>query len=90
MPFKTFSNLGPMPEILQEGGVYFDPENPASIAAALERLIVNGGLRHSVATTARQLSDQYSWERCARETWAYLIEMAARHREQEIRLSSHP
>ena len=33
------SDRGPMPEVLRDGGVYFDPENPESIAAAIETLI---------------------------------------------------
>ena len=33
------SNRGPMPEILRDGGIYFDPENVDSIKDALELMI---------------------------------------------------
>jgi glycosyltransferase involved in cell wall biosynthesis len=66
------SDRGPMPEILQDAGTYFNPEDPASIAQAVEKLILEGSFRKSVAEKAKVLSSQYSWERCARETWIFL------------------
>jgi glycosyltransferase involved in cell wall biosynthesis len=70
------SNRGPMPEVLEDGGVYFDPEAPHSIADALERIITNADLRTQVATRAQQLSRQYSWSRCTSETFAFLADIA--------------
>ncbi len=66
------SNRGPMPEVLADGGVYFDPEDAKSIAGAVERIITDEGLRRTIARRAKALSDQYSWARCADETWAFL------------------
>jgi glycosyltransferase involved in cell wall biosynthesis len=66
------SNRGPMPEVLRDGGVYFDPENPESIATAIETLIRDPELRMSVSKRAKGLSGQYSWTRCAAETWTFL------------------
>ncbi len=67
------SNRGPMPEILQNGGLYFDPENPTSIANALEILIQSPELRKNLASLAQEISKQYTWERCARETWSLFM-----------------
>lgn len=66
------SDRGPMPEVLADAGTYFDPEQPASIANALDLLIVDPGLRQARARRARELAENYSWDRCARETWAFL------------------
>jgi glycosyltransferase involved in cell wall biosynthesis len=66
------SNRGPMPEVLRDGGVYFDPEGSESIAAAIEKIIINADLRISIAKRAKELSEQYSWARCAAETWHFL------------------
>lgn len=66
------SNRGPMPEILQNAGTYFDPEAPDSIARAIEKLIVDDSFKDSVAQKAKILSDQYSWSKCAKETICYL------------------
>jgi glycosyltransferase involved in cell wall biosynthesis len=70
------SNRGPMPEVLEDAGVFFDPESPDSIAAAVERLILDQPARQRMAEAARQLAASYSWERCARETWSYLADVA--------------
>ncbi len=68
------SRRGPMPEVLEDGGEYFDPELPDSIAAALRNLIGNETLRQRLAARAKILAARYSWERCARETWSFLVE----------------
>lgn len=66
------SNRGPMPEILGSAGVYFNPEVPISIANALEKLILNPKLRIEKASMALDLSENYSWTKCATETFTYI------------------
>lgn len=68
------SNRGPMPEVLEDGGIYFDPEDSDSITAAIENIIYNTDLRLSIAKRAKVLSEQYSWSRCAEETFAFIVE----------------
>lgn len=63
---------GPMPEVLEDGGVYFDPEDAVSIAAALEALAGDADLRQQVSSKAQALAGRYSWHRCAVETWTFL------------------
>ncbi|MFH1733770.1 MAG: glycosyltransferase [bacterium] len=70
------SNRGPMPEVLKDGGVYFDPENLESIGVAIEKVINNKDLRICIAKRAKELSEQYSWDRCAAETWDFLRTIA--------------
>lgn len=74
------SDRGPMPEVLQDGGVYFDPEDDISIASAIDRLIMDEALRISVAKRAKSLSKQYSWHRCADETWTFIAQTFENHR----------
>lgn len=71
------SKRGPMPEVLQDGGVYFDPEDPSSIADNVMILLNDCSLREYVAQRAYRLSLQYSWRRCATETFDFLAEVAA-------------
>lgn len=71
------SDRSPMPEILRDGGVYFDPENPTAIAGALRTMIQDPALRQRIAARAHALSSAYSWERCARETFAFLAGVAS-------------
>jgi hypothetical protein len=37
-------------------------------------LIGNGELRRRVSDRAQALAAKYSWRRCARETWSFLVE----------------
>lgn len=70
------SNRGPMPEILQNGGAYFDPEDAGSIANALTMLLAHAEVRNAVQQRAAKLAERYSWARCADETWRFLSEVA--------------
>jgi len=60
--------------VLEDGGCYFDPENADSIVASIRELIENTQLRYDLAARAEKLSTYYSWERCARETWTFLVD----------------
>ncbi len=70
------SDRGPMPEVLSDAGVYFDPEDSPSIASAMERLITDRSLREASAARARALAERYSWSRCGRETWEFMLKTA--------------
>lgn len=70
------SDRGPMPEVLGEAGVYFEPDHSASIAQALRRLIDDVDLREQAAFGAWRKSLAFSWKYCARETFAYVAAIA--------------
>jgi glycosyltransferase involved in cell wall biosynthesis len=72
------SDRGPMPEVLKEGGIYFDPENYISIALAIKTIIDSDIMRLKISKRAQELSVQYSWLRCAKETFAFMIETLKR------------
>lgn len=71
------SERGPMPEVLQDGGVYFDPEDPLSIADAIERIVLDRDLRIRIAERAREISSNFSWQRSADETLAFIARTCA-------------
>jgi glycosyltransferase involved in cell wall biosynthesis len=75
------SKSGPMPEVLGDAGVYFDPESPQEIANAIEALIRSPQIRARNAAMGFERAQQYSWERCAGETFAFLAECARRKSE---------
>jgi glycosyltransferase involved in cell wall biosynthesis len=71
------SNRGPMPEVLRDAGVYFDPEDSASIADAVRRLVMAPELRADKAAAASAIAANFSWSRCAEETLAFLAAVAS-------------
>lgn len=66
------SNRGPMPEMLGNAGMYFDPEQPEEIASALLALIKSPQLRTKLAQASYAKTQEYSWQRCANETFEFL------------------
>ena len=70
------SHRGPMPEILGDAGVYFDPESAIDIARALRELIDGRDLRAQLAQVAFDRAQQYSWKMCADATFAFLARFA--------------
>jgi glycosyltransferase involved in cell wall biosynthesis len=73
------SNRGPMPDVLMEGGIYFDPEHPDSIVVAVKKIIEDAALRQKIARRAKQLAAEYSWSRCSHETFSFLVETYKSH-----------
>ncbi len=68
------SDRSSLPETLRDGGAYFDPEDDVSIAATLGKLISDPDLRARLSVRAKVLAHGYSWDRCARDTWAYIAQ----------------
>jgi glycosyltransferase involved in cell wall biosynthesis len=71
------SQAGPMPEILGDAGVYFDPTSPLHIAREIRRLAGDPALRARLGTRARERAAAFTWERCARDTFGFLGEVAS-------------
>lgn len=73
------SGRGPMPEVLGDAGVYFDPEQPSDIARALRKLVDSAQLRTDLANASYERSQQFSWQRCADETLAFIAQLARKN-----------
>lgn len=66
------SNMGPMPEVLGDAGIYFNPLDPVSIEAAIEELVASPEKRVKICAEAKRRAEEYSWDRCAADTFAFL------------------
>jgi glycosyltransferase involved in cell wall biosynthesis len=66
------SYQGPMPEVLKDAGLYFNPESVTSIKNCLQYMLENPNLLLSLGAKAKQYSQAYSWKKCADETFAFL------------------
>jgi glycosyltransferase involved in cell wall biosynthesis len=66
-----------MPEVLGEGGIYFNPEDQDATAEALGRLLSDPDLRSRCARIAYHRAQRYSWDECARSTLCFLENVLA-------------
>lgn len=66
------SSADPMPEIGGEACLYFDPKDPYSIAACLERALNDYEATLARARAGLARSADYAWDRCAAATFAFL------------------
>ena len=69
------SNRGPMPEVLTEKGIFFDPESIPSIVHAMKEICSSNETLIEHAQLSKHIANQFSWNRCARETIDYLTEI---------------
>ena len=77
------SDRGPMPEMLGDAGVYFDPEQPQTIADALLTLFSDGQMRQRMAQAAFARAAGFTWARCADDTFDFLARTARRQKARQ-------
>ena len=70
------SNRGPMPEVLGDAGWYFDPYSTTSIAAAIVEAMQDPASRQLRAIRSFEKAKQYSWSRCASDTFSFIAKVA--------------
>lgn len=64
------SNRGPFPEIVGDGGIYFDPEDVDQMQSVLEKALFDDTLLKEMVKRGFQRSSRFSWDRTARQTLA--------------------
>ncbi|WP_089728212.1 glycosyltransferase family 4 protein [Candidatus Thiosymbion oneisti] len=79
------SDRGPMPEVLGDAGVYFDPERPDDIARALREFIASPALRTEKAEVSYTAALAFDWKRCADDTFSFLARVATDYRKRVAR-----
>jgi len=70
------SNRSGLPDLLRDGGEYFNPEDATEIRSAIARLCADGGMRREYAERAMRSAREYTWSRCAEETFRFLRDIA--------------
>ena len=66
------SNCSAIPEVVQDAALYCDPENHLSIATALKEALLSEELRQAMRNRGYAIVQQYSWKKCASETFSFL------------------
>ncbi len=70
----AISNRGPMPEIAQDGAIYYDPAKPRDVAGAIAYLHDNPHEAGRLGRRAERLSRGFSWGTAARKTMEAICE----------------
>jgi len=62
------SDTSSIPEVVGEGGMYFDPSDEDALSAAIEQILSDSSLRNHLIQRGVARENQYSWDKCAKET----------------------
>jgi len=62
------SKTSSMPEVCGDAAEYFDPGQPESIAASIERAVASNGHRSELIALGLSQIRKFSWSECARQT----------------------
>jgi len=65
------SNRTALPEIAGEAALYFNPEKPEEIAAALLKLLENNGLREKFIELGKKRAKEFDWGKTAKNTLSF-------------------
>ena len=76
------SNYGPMPEILNKCGLYFNPESIESIVDTIRTYYFSNELRYEKSNLAFMESEKYSWVNTSKKTFDFLNKIAQKHKNQ--------
>ena len=66
------SRHGPMPEVLGDSGIYFDPLDIDSIITSINLIMNDVDLRTSLSRLSWQRSKLYSWDKTSKESFNFI------------------
>lgn len=66
------SNAASLPEVCGDAALYCDPYSPEDIANKIQLLMNDANLRESLRQKGLERAKQFTWEKCARETFAVI------------------
>ena len=64
-----------LPEVAGDAALYVDPQNVSEIREAMRRVAEDAALAAELSQRGKQRAALFSWEKCARETWALYREV---------------
>jgi glycosyltransferase involved in cell wall biosynthesis len=69
------SRSASLPELCGEATLYCDPYSPQDIAKKIEQVMNDSRLRQVLSIQGLERAAQYSWDKCARQTWEVIKEV---------------
>ena len=73
------SDMGPMPEVLEDAGIYFNPQDVVSISGAIEDMARMGDHKYELGIQALEKSRMRTWEDCTDKTFEFLRLVMSQH-----------
>lgn len=70
-------NLTAIPEVVGEGGLMVDPYNTSAIASGLKKMVQDKEFRDRLRVAGIKRASEFSWEKCAKETFLVLRKIAS-------------
>ena len=64
------SRQGPLPEVVRDGALYFNPHDTGEMAAVLARIVQDKQLQEQLVHNGQQVIVRYSWDTMARNIHA--------------------
>jgi glycosyltransferase involved in cell wall biosynthesis len=79
------SGKAPMVDLVGASAVFFDPERSDDIARALREILSSGSLQAKLIAEGVRRAREFTWQRCASETFQFLVELAQnRHTQPDV------
>lgn len=78
------STCGSIPEVAGDAALYFDAYNPEDIAEKIHQLESSEALRNELIEKGNIVAQQYSWQRCAEDTVAYLRKIWEENKKEKV------
>jgi glycosyltransferase involved in cell wall biosynthesis len=69
------SNRGSLPEIVQDAGIYVDPDSPEQLSAALEQVAGSSESSRVLAGRGKARAAEFRWDRCAVESLRFFHDL---------------
>jgi glycosyltransferase involved in cell wall biosynthesis len=63
------SKIGPLPEVMKESALYFDPENSHDIATKINKIISDQELAQKLLVKAKKNLSRFSWDKMTKNTY---------------------
>ncbi|PKM91435.1 hypothetical protein CVU82_02460 [Candidatus Falkowbacteria bacterium HGW-Falkowbacteria-1] len=68
------SNAASMPEILEDGALYFKSGDEKDFLGKLKNIISDEGLRKKIVENGKEVIKKYNWWECAFKTWQVFLD----------------
>lgn len=62
------SNIGPLPEVMKDSALYFDPQNPEEIAVKINKILSEKQVAKKLLLRSQENLSRFSWKKMTKDT----------------------